>query len=510
MVRAGAEGDREERAFNEDRSYAGWPGTPDFSEATTKSDISKILKDSYGSDITRSARANWTGQLWRFVTQIEIGDFIVMPLKLEPGQVAIGRVIGNYEFDEEEQDGFRHSREVDWGTEKYDRDEFCDDIRGTLGSFLTVCEIAQPHVITRLESMIDTGVDPGYDESDDEEDPVALLSTLVDSSEGDVLKISIRDILGYWGYYRRNARIVEEITSALVDGGLFVKPSISDGAIDSVVAITPIENRGGEQEAPEERPDDVEQADMSTILTLEGGVKYVIGTMPSAQCEVTVTTTDEELAQAVTKMVINDYSQLPVVDDENHLLGAITWPQISLGLIAGTPKTVGEVCQTAPSVTSQDELLSKIDTIHYEGFVVVCDRENRVTGIVTSSDLASRFREDYGPIALLDEIERRLRHRFEEKTTIDEMRRLGVRVGREGYSLGNYAKAMSIEDCWDIVGWPALDRKTVADLMEEVRLIRNSLMHFSPDPLQKDQVAKIEKAVRLFRRTIPITVMREV
>lgn len=56
--------------------------------------------------------ANQVGQLWAFVREIQKGDIVALPLKSKPA-IAIGRVEGNYEYNEAVPQ-LKHIRQVIW------------------------------------------------------------------------------------------------------------------------------------------------------------------------------------------------------------------------------------------------------------------------------------------------------------------------------------------------------------------------------------------------------------
>ena len=81
-----------------------------------------------------------------------------MPRKLTDG-VAIGEVTGDYIFDAE--DPYKHSRLVNWSQESVPRDAFKQDLRHSLGAFMTICEIKRNLALDRVRAVLQTGTDPG-------------------------------------------------------------------------------------------------------------------------------------------------------------------------------------------------------------------------------------------------------------------------------------------------------------------------------------------------------------
>ena len=55
----------------------------------------------------------------------------------------------------------------------------------------------------------------------------------------------------------------------------------------------------------------------------------------------------------------------------------------------------------------------------------------------------------------------------------------------------------------DLSSYPSLDRAVFIAELHDIRLIRNEIMYFSLDPLDDEQVRKIELFLRLLRRLDP-------
>ena len=81
-----------------------------------------------------------------------------MPRKLTDG-VAIGEVTGNYVFSAE--DPYKHSRPVSWSEESVPRETFKQDLRHSLGAFMTICEVKRNAALDRVRAVLETGADPG-------------------------------------------------------------------------------------------------------------------------------------------------------------------------------------------------------------------------------------------------------------------------------------------------------------------------------------------------------------
>ncbi|MEV6256074.1 hypothetical protein AB0L97_22735 [Nocardia sp. NPDC051911] len=138
LIRAGRSGEREARALQHGLAILGWDEVGDLSRYRTWDELKSALRQAY-PDAGRALIGNWAGQLWKFETEIQYGDLVVMPLKTHAGYLAVGRVSGSYEFRQDEPKEFRQVRKVDWLRTDIPWDAVRPDLRASLGSLLTVC-----------------------------------------------------------------------------------------------------------------------------------------------------------------------------------------------------------------------------------------------------------------------------------------------------------------------------------------------------------------------------------
>jgi len=66
-------------------------------------------------------------------------------------------------------------------------------------------------------------------------------------------------------------------------------------------------------------------------------------------------------------------------------------------------------------------------------------------------------------------------------------------------SMGDYQRVFENPAKWKQLAWP-LDRRAFVRRLDELREIRNDIMHFNPDPLQEGTVEKVRYMLRLLRR----------
>ncbi|MEV4251835.1 CBS domain-containing protein [Spirillospora sp. NPDC049652] len=504
MVRAGRDGEREGQVLAEGFAIVGWDELGDIGGAETREDLRRIIQETYPDD-GKARIANWTGQLWRFLSGIREGDHVVLPLKTHPGRLAVGRVIGPYVYRHDAPVGLRHIRPVEWLRTDIPRDAVKQDLLDSLGSLLTVCGLTRFDAARRVAHLAAHGVDPGDGEGEHESRSRAeLLAEAADRSPDNPFRLSIRDLLGYWGAARRTPSVVAEIEEALAEKGLATRPAFTEGWLDNIIQLVPVgqEPVVGETSSPAQVAEDTE--DVSELP----GITLRIGDLRAANREVATVRPEGSLHTATTLMVLNNYSQLAVVSEDGTFHGAVSWESIGRAQIARSNATLTDATVPASVVEYHEPLLEQIGQIYTRGFVFVRSQDKSgLCGIVTAADLTSQFDDLARPFVLLEEIERRLRRRADEKLSLDEIRsKVRMRPDRvrsaADLTLGSYRYLFEPEEHWKKLDWP-LDRRIFLDRLEAVRRIRNDTMHFSPDPLGDEDLTTLTSFLALLRTVQP-------
>lgn len=157
IVRAGRHGERESPAIEENKLFPGFIEVGDLSTRNSRDEIFEHLQEVL-SGLKFNALRNFAAQLNQFANKIKKGDYVVMPRK-GTNEVAIGIVTGSYKYDDNSP--YKHSLAVDWKNESVSRNVFKQDLRHSLGAFLTICEVKRNNALERIKSIVETGKDPG-------------------------------------------------------------------------------------------------------------------------------------------------------------------------------------------------------------------------------------------------------------------------------------------------------------------------------------------------------------
>jgi hypothetical protein len=242
LTRGGEAGEREARALAEGLVFIGWAELGDITGCTGRENLREAVREAY-PEISEKLAGNWTGQLWRFTQQMQLGDLVVMPLHTNPGRVAVGRITGPYEYHPAEDLGFRHVRRVTWMRIDVPRESFQPDLRNSIGSLLTVCELARNNAANRIQQLAETGIDPGADGGEEITSSEELLADAASRGPANPRRLTIRNLLLHWGRTRRTSSAVSTIVGDLAKVRLTTSPPFTDGDMEDEIEIVPVAER---------------------------------------------------------------------------------------------------------------------------------------------------------------------------------------------------------------------------------------------------------------------------
>ena len=504
-VQGGENGEREPTALDEGLIILGWEElSEDLSDAASPADLSVLLHAAYPGDGPRTID-NWAYQLWQFVKVMEIGDLVVMPRKYK-SVIAIGRVAGDYKYRSDAPPDSRHVRQVTWLKPDVERAALKGDLRDSMGSFRTVSELSRRDAAKRVQSLVDTGIDPGYE--GDVPPPDSLEELGADVEKDGTRQLSARDLIGLWGYQRRTTDCIDVVEKGLADLRLIVEPHFTAVQLDDLVTVSSAADSEPEPDEGDQgsasmaaSPKPVNEDETSTDLAWRIGSLALVRKVVTVQAK-------QPIGVAIERMIAGEYSQLPVVDSFGRLKGVITWESIAHAQFRHRPELVVEAMLTNPySCKESEELFARIDDIQRRGFLIVVDGENVVAGILTAADLSGELRNRVQPFTVLEEIERRLR-RAVSRLSIDELRasfpRGDPRAKRtkspHDLTLGNYSYVLDDDERWAKLRWP-YERADMVDRLQKVANYRNAIAHWDIDaPGQgSDELTHAKQVLRLLK-----------
>jgi CBS domain-containing protein len=312
-----------------------------------------------------------------------------------------------------------------------------------------------------------------------------------DSSK-EPMSLSVRDLLSWWGATGRGA-VREQIEAELANHGLVTSPSFEQVNLESTIQLIRV---------PPESASTASLADDGEAAVREPGP--TVGTIASSMAGVTSIKPAADLNEAVTLLLLNDFSQLPVMSGPYKLLGAVTWKSIAQARHRNGDSTLAQATVEAREVRYDHDLIDVLPVIAQHDFVLVRGPKNDIAGIVTASDVALAYGTLASPFLLVGELDQRLRALITDRYPLAEVaavcdpnqtRKL---TSFDALTFGDYVRVLSNPACWQQLGW-RLDRVAFTRRLDEVRKIRNDLMHFNPDPLPRNAEPRIRTVIDILR-----------
>jgi MoxR-like ATPase len=156
IIRAGRTGQYERIALESGVALIGWSDLGELAIDVSRDELKARVSEAW-PDASPPSVASQAGQIYRFIHEVAQGDLAVLPLRSNPGHVAVGRITGAYQYRIE--GAFagadaNYTREVDWLEDSVPYDRFDSDLREAFGQQGTVSEIIKPQAAQRILAVL--------------------------------------------------------------------------------------------------------------------------------------------------------------------------------------------------------------------------------------------------------------------------------------------------------------------------------------------------------------------
>ncbi|KAI93656.1 hypothetical protein T281_15370 [Rhodomicrobium udaipurense JA643] len=331
-------------------------------------------------------------------------------------------------------------------------------------------------------------------------------------------EVSVRTFLGWFDAQRRRYRIVQNIRDELAKEGVRTVPDFETVWIDAPIRFVLSEGNGVfvnfEPKVPGEEP-------LKAPETVPPGrwetreATYKVGRLAAANQGIVSVPPDKSVAQAVTIMMLGGYSQLPVMTDEETVLGMLSWRSVGTRTVLNRPATlVRDAMEPHHEVRSDVSIFDAIQAIVANDYVLVRGVDGRITGIVTANDLSLQFHDLTEPFLLLGEIENLVRNMIGNAFSADELKTAcnPADASRVAYvetvadlSFGEYIRLLQLPQNWSRLGID-IEREVFCQSLDAVRKIRNDVMHFDPDGIEPVELQQLRQFTRFMRQLASVRV----
>ncbi|MBS1525005.1 MAG: CBS domain-containing protein [Bacteroidetes bacterium] len=220
---------------------------------------------------------------------------------------------------------------------------------------------------------------------------------------------------------------------------------------------------------------------------------------------------DTSIATATTLMNMHNYSQLPILNNSRDVDGIISWKSIGRALALGKDCKKVTDCKEDVVILEHDELLFNAVKVILENEVVLVRQKDRtISGIVTATDISEQFISMAEPFLIIEQIENHIRKMFDKKFSPEDLtfsfsqdeKPKEIRSLAD-LAFGQYVKLVEDPKKFEKIKIN-VDRVMLANQLEEVRKIRNEVMHFSTEEITQQNRDMLRQTLN-FLHTITST-----
>ena len=203
---------------------------------------------------------------------------------------------------------------------------------------------------------------------------------------------------------------------------------------------------------------------------------------------------NDTIEKAKTLMVINDFSQIPIVNEEKKVIGAVSWKSIGKNEIVGNKTNlISEYMEEPAIVKETSDFLKYIKLVAKKDYILVINAKEELVGIITTYDMTIKFKDFLVPFLKLGIIEDCLRQLIKDNS-------IETKKDVNDLTFGEYKKIFEKDDIWNICELKYIDKQVFIDKLDEIRLLRNTIAHYKPEGLNAAQKFAIDSFSEILQK----------
>jgi predicted transcriptional regulator len=286
--------------------------------------------------------------------------------------------------------------------------------------------------------------------------------------------ISTRELLSYFDYEKRSKGNNVRIDKYLDEHNLETEPDFKNAWIDGQIIL--------KHKAKAKSKSAANPIQRLSIL-------------PAANKSPVTINRDATLSHAITLMMMNNYSQLPVMSNPRSVAGLISWETIGYGITNGNKSNdVKDFLKTDVEILDLDTpLLDAIKTVIKDEIVLVQNKDKTLAGIVTIADISSQFLILTEPFLLLEKIENLIRLLLDDKFLVEDLSEFCAKENIDyqleyidDLTFGQYIRLIENPENWEKLNLK-IERQPFIKQLDIIREIRNDIMHFDSEGISQEQ-----------------------
>ena len=141
--------------LQEERIFLPWDGYKiDLSTIVDAQRFRNVVENERGNN-NRTSVSNWSSQLILFAKTIEMNDYVLIP-SFKSRSYCLAQVIGNYEFNPDDEENLYHSHKIKVLLKDIPRSAFTKDVQYSLGAYRTLFKVRdEAAVLSQIHSWFE-------------------------------------------------------------------------------------------------------------------------------------------------------------------------------------------------------------------------------------------------------------------------------------------------------------------------------------------------------------------
>lgn len=320
-------------------------------------------------------------------------------------------------------------------------------------------------------------------------------------------KTSPKVITNKFGVRKRGWRVVETVNILLEKHELTTKPDFGNAYFYGEIEIIPKPKLGASSDIKKPRYSDP----IPRLSLLRASNIDNIKIDEERETGLISVKKDTLLTEATSLMLRHDYSQLPVLANKREVSGIISWKSIGSALSLGKICKCVEDCMDEVEVLNiEDPIFKAVSVILEKEVVLVRDNTRCISGIVTATDIGVLFHKLSEPFLIIEQIENLVRRLLDDKLTFDDIKTVldTASYDKEIKSLsdltfGHYVRIIENKLLFEKLNLN-IDRLTLQKTLDNVRKVRNDVMHFNPEELESSELETLRQALHFLSTIVKI------
>lgn len=316
--------------------------------------------------------------------------------------------------------------------------------------------------------------------------------------------------LDYLGVSRRGWKVVDRVNDMLEEHEVICEPDFGTawfyGPIEikpkPKVSANPDSKSNMDEKDPTPRLNLLTAANLNRLKEKGEGIGLIS------------VTRDTRLIEATTLMIYHDFSQLPIINGTRTVEGVVSWKSIGRAISLGKQcLTVSDCKEDITTLNYDDSLFHSVKVVLEKEVVLVRQKDGTISGIVTATDIGQQFISMAEPFLLIEQIENHVRKLLDKKfdqsdLTFDNTYQEKPKDVKSlsDLNFGQYVRLLENPQKFEKLKLN-IDRGLLTSKLEEVRKIRNDVMHFDPDgisPTNLEQLRQILNFLHTINATLKI------